>query len=112
MAELVVDNLFAAYDRVDVLSGVSLTARAGDITCLLGSNGAGKSTLIRAVLGLTPPRSGSVRFAGEDVTGVPTHRIVARGVACIPEGRKVFPKMTVAENLLVGAYQERDRGTA
>jgi branched-chain amino acid transport system ATP-binding protein len=111
MSELVVDKLFAAYDRVDVLTGVSLIARAGRITCLLGSNGAGKSTLIRAVLGLTPPRSGTVRFAGEDLTGVPTHRIVARGVACIPEGRKVFPKMTVAENLLVGAYQERDRGT-
>ncbi len=109
MAELVVDNLFAAYDRVDVLSGVSLIARAGDITCLLGSNGAGKSTLIRAVLGLTPPRSGSVHFAGEDLTGVPTHRIVARGVACIPEGRRVFAKMTVAENLMVGAYQQRDR---
>ncbi len=109
MAELVVDNLFAAYDRVDVLSGVSLIARAGDITCLLGSNGAGKSTLIRAVLGLTPPRSGSVRLAGEDLTGVPTHRIVARGVACIPEGRRVFAKMTVAENLMVGAYQQRDR---
>jgi branched-chain amino acid transport system ATP-binding protein len=109
MAELVVDNLFAAYDRVDVLSGVSLTARAGDITCLLGSNGAGKSTLIRAVLGLTSPRSGSVHFAGEDLTGVPTHRIVARGVACIPEGRRVFAKMTVAENLMVGAYQQRDR---
>ena len=99
-----------AYDRVDVLSGVSLVARAGRITCLLGSNGAGKSTLIRAVLGLTPPRSGTVRLAGEDLTGMPTHRIVARGIACIPEGRKVFPKMTVAENLLVGAYQERSRG--
>ena len=109
MAELVVDNLFAAYDRVDVLAGVSLTARAGQITCLLGSNGAGKTTLIRAVLGLTPPRSGSVRLAGEDLTGMPTHRIVARGVACIPEGRRVFPKMTVADNLLVGAYQQRDR---
>jgi branched-chain amino acid transport system ATP-binding protein len=109
MAELAIDNLYAAYDRVDVLSGVSLTARAGAITCLLGSNGAGKSTLIRAVLGLTPPRSGSVRLAGEDLTGVPTHRIVARGVACIPEGRRVFAKMTVAENLMVGAYQQRDR---
>jgi branched-chain amino acid transport system ATP-binding protein len=108
MSELMVDKLFAAYDRVDVLSGVSLLAQTGRITCLLGSNGAGKSTLIRAILGLTPPRSGTVRFAGQDLTGLPTHRIVARGVACIPEGRKVFPKMTVAENLLVGAYQERD----
>jgi branched-chain amino acid transport system ATP-binding protein len=107
MSELVVDKLFAAYDRVDVLSGVSLVAQAGRITCLLGSNGAGKSTLIRAILGLTPPHSGTVTFAGRDLTGLPTHRIVARGIACIPEGRKVFPKMTVIENLLVGAYQER-----
>jgi branched-chain amino acid transport system ATP-binding protein len=107
MSELVVDKLFAAYDRVDVLSGVSLVAQAGRITCLLGSNGAGKTTLIRAILGLTPPHSGTVRFAGQNLTGLPTHRIVARGVACIPEGRKVFPKLTVIENLLVGAYQER-----
>jgi branched-chain amino acid transport system ATP-binding protein len=107
MSELVVDKLFAAYDRVDVLSGVSLVAQAGRITCLLGSNGAGKTTLIRAILGLTPPHSGTVRFAGQNLTGLPTHRIVASGVACIPEGRKVFPKLTVIENLLVGAYQER-----
>jgi branched-chain amino acid transport system ATP-binding protein len=107
MGELVVDNLYAAYDRADVLTGVSLTARAGMITCLLGSNGAGKSTLIRAVLGLTPPRSGRVLFRGEDLTSRPTHEIVAKGIACIPEGRKVFPRMTVTENLLVGAYGER-----
>jgi branched-chain amino acid transport system ATP-binding protein len=109
MTELRVDQLFAGYDRADVLSGVSLEVQAGRITCLLGSNGAGKSTLIRAVLGLTRPRSGTVRLAGHDLTGLPTHQIVARGVACIPEGRKVFPKMTVTENLLVGAYQERNR---
>jgi branched-chain amino acid transport system ATP-binding protein len=107
MSELVVDRLFAASDRVDVLSAVSLVAQAGRITCLLGSNGAGKTTLIRAILGLTPPHSGTVTFSGENLTGLPTHRIVARGVACIPEGRKVFPKLTVIENLLVGAYQER-----
>jgi branched-chain amino acid transport system ATP-binding protein len=108
MSELVLDSVYAGYDRVDVLSGVSLTAQPGRITCLLGSNGAGKSTLIRAILGLTPPRRGKVIFADEDLTAVPTHQIVARGIACIPEGRKVFPKMTVSDNLLVGAYQQRD----
>lgn len=108
MSELVVDNLFAAYDRVDVLSGVSLAVRGGSVTCLLGSNGAGKSTLIRAILGLTPSRSGRITFAGQDLTGQPTHRIVAHGIASIPEGRKVFPKMTVAENLRVGGYLEQD----
>jgi branched-chain amino acid transport system ATP-binding protein len=108
LADLQIDNLFAAYERADVLCGVSLTARAGAITCLLGSNGAGKTTLIRAVLGLTPPRSGRVQFGGQEVTSLPTHAIVSLGIACIPEGRKVFPKMTVRENLLVGAYGDRD----
>ena len=108
-ALLEVDGIRAAYDRVDVLQGVSLTVAEGSITCILGANGAGKSTLIRAVLGLTPPHTGQIRFAGEAITGQPTHRIIGRGIACIPEGRKVFPKMTVEENLRVGAYQIDDR---
>jgi branched-chain amino acid transport system ATP-binding protein len=108
MSELIVEDLYAAYGRADVLSGVSVRARPGEITCILGSNGAGKSTLIRAVLGLTPPRRGRVLFDGEDLSGRPTHEVVARGIACIPEGRKVFPKMTVYENLRAGAYRERD----
>jgi len=109
MSELVVEDLSAAYGRADVLSGVSLRARAGEITCLLGSNGAGKTTLIRAVLGLLRPRAGRIVFAGTDLTALPTHQVVSLGVACIPEGRKVFPKMTVRENLLVGGYRERSR---
>jgi branched-chain amino acid transport system ATP-binding protein len=111
MSELAVEDLFAGYDRADVLTGVSLTARAGRITCLLGANGAGKTTLIRAVLGLNPARAGRVLFDGRELTGRPTHEIVAHGIACIPEGRKVFAKMTVAENLLVGAYQQSDQAT-
>jgi branched-chain amino acid transport system ATP-binding protein len=102
--DLVIENLRAGYDQADVLSGVSLTARAGEITCILGANGAGKSTLIRAILALTPARGGRVLHEGVDITALPTHRIIARGIACIPEGRKVFPKMTVKENLLIGAY--------
>jgi branched-chain amino acid transport system ATP-binding protein len=109
MSELKVENLTTAYDRADVLSGVSVTAHSGQITCILGANGAGKTTLIRSVLGLTPPREGSIRFAGHELVGRPTHEVVSLGIACIPEGRKVFPRLTVTENLLTGAYRERRR---
>jgi len=108
MEELRVENLFTAYDRADVLEDVSLTVEKGSITCLLGSNGSGKTTLIRSILGLTPPRRGKVLFGGRDLTRLPTHRIVAEGIACIPEGRKVFPRLTVVENLRLGAYLETD----
>ncbi len=104
---LVVDGISTAYDKADVLVDVSLTAAPGRITCLLGSNGSGKTTLVRSILGLTPPHRGRITFAGIDLTGRPTHRIVATGIACIPEGRKVFPKLTVEENLRLGGYQER-----
>jgi branched-chain amino acid transport system ATP-binding protein len=107
---LSVENVFAGYDKADVLQDVSLTIESGSITCILGSNGSGKSTLIRAILGLTPPRRGRVVFDGTDLTDMPTHRIVGAGLACIPEGRKVFPKLTVVENLRLGAYQESDSG--
>ena len=107
---LSVENVYAGYDKADVLQDVSLTVAAGSITCILGSNGSGKSTLIRAILGLTPPRRGRVVFAGADLAGMPTHRIVGAGIACIPEGRKVFPKLSVVENLRLGAYQQRDAG--
>ena len=103
---LILEDLSVGYDEADVLTGVSLAVRPGEITCILGVNGAGKSTLIRAILSLTPPRSGRVLHDGQDITGLPTHRIVSRGIACIPEGRKVFPKMTVRENLLIGAYAD------
>lgn len=107
---LSVENVFAGYDKADVLQDVSLTIESGSITCILGSNGSGKSTLIRAILGLTPPRRGRVVFDGTDLTDMPTHRIVGAGLVCIPEGRKVFPKLTVVENLRLGAYQESDSG--
>jgi len=105
-ARLEIADVTTAYDKADVLEGVSLTIEPGHITCLLGSNGSGKTTLIRSILGLTPPRSGRIVFDGAEITGLPTHQIVARGIACIPEGRKVFPKLTVEENLRLGAYQE------
>jgi branched-chain amino acid transport system ATP-binding protein len=103
---LEIENLYTAYDKADVLNGVTLSVAAGSITCLLGSNGSGKTTLIRSILGLTPPRAGRVAFDGADITGLSTHRVIAAGIACIPEGRKVFPKLTVEENLRLGAYQE------
>lgn len=109
-ALLSVENVYAGYDKADVLQDVSLTVAAGSITCILGSNGSGKSTLIRAILGLTKPRRGRVMFDGADLAGMPTHRIVGSGIACIPEGRKVFPKLSVVENLRLGAYQQSDAG--
>jgi len=107
-ALLSVENVFAGYDKADVLEDVSLAVAAGSITCILGSNGSGKSTLIRAILGLTPPRRGRVVFDGVDLGGMATHRIIGTGIACIPEGRKVFPKLSVVENLRLGAYQQSD----
>lgn len=104
-----IQGVYTAYDKADVLEGVSLKIEPGRITCLLGSNGSGKTTLIRSILGLTPPRAGRIVFEGRDITALPTHKVIAAGIACIPEGRKVFPKLTVEENLRLGAYQESSR---
>jgi len=106
MAALDIADVFTAYDKADVLDGVTLHVASGRITCLLGANGSGKTTLIRSILGLTPARAGRISFDGVDITRHATHRIVAAGIACIPEGRKVFAKLTVEENLRLGAYQE------
>ena len=105
-ARMTIEGVTTAYDKADVLNGVTLTIEPGRITCLLGSNGSGKTTLIRSILGLTPARAGKIMFDGQDITRLPTHKVIAAGVACIPEGRKVFPKFTVEENLRLGAYQE------
>ncbi len=92
---LVVEGVYTAYGKADVLEDVSLAAETAKITCLLGSNGSGKTTLIRSILGLSPPNRGRITFGGAELTGLPTHRIIATGIACIPEGRQVFPKLTV-----------------
>lgn len=108
MAEgLRIEGLFTTYDRADVLEDVNVSVAPGSITCLLGSNGSGKTTVIRSILGLTPPRRGRILFGDRDLSRLPTHRIVALGIAAIPEGRKVFPRCTVLENLLLGAYLEQ-----
>jgi len=104
---LKVDDIYTAYDRADVLSGVTIEVRQGSITCILGSNGAGKSTLIRSILRLTPPRKGSITFDGQSLDGLQTHEVIELGIACIPEGRRIFSRMTVEENLRVGAYRLR-----
>jgi branched-chain amino acid transport system ATP-binding protein len=108
MSHLSVNGLTTGYDKVNVLHDVSIDVAPGKITCILGANGAGKSTLIRAILGLTPPRQGEVMWDGRNLAGQKTHQIIASGIACIPEGRKVFPRMSVAENLALGAYLETD----
>lgn len=106
-ALLRLEDIRAGYDQADVLTGISLEVAQGSITCILGSNGAGKSTLIRVILGLTRPRAGKVIYDGRDVSQTPTHAIIAAGVSCIPEGRRVFAKLTIEENLHAGAYLER-----
>ena len=103
---LAVEGVYTAYDKANVLENVSLTAEPGKITCLLGSNGSGKTTVIRSILGLTPPNAGHIRFGDTELTRLPTHKVIAAGIACIPEGRRVFPKFSVEENLRMGAYQE------
>ena len=105
-AGLVVEGVYTAYDKANVLEDVSLRVETGKITCLLGSNGSGKTTLIRSVLGLTRPNRGRIHFDGVELTGLATHKVIATGIASIPEGRKVFPKLTVEENLRLGGYQE------
>jgi branched-chain amino acid transport system ATP-binding protein len=100
---LEVDGLFAAYGAVQALTEVSLQVMPGEIVTLIGANGAGKSTLLMSLCGEPKPRAGRIRLAGEDITGAPTHAIMRRGVAQSPEGRRIFPRMTVRENLLMGA---------
>ena len=109
MALLEIDHINTAYDRIDVLEDVSIQVERGQITCILGANGAGKSTLIRSILGLTPANRGKIIFNGEDITHLATHRIIEQGIACVPEGRRVFPRMTVDENLSAGAYLIADQ---
>ncbi len=104
---LEVSDIHTYYGSIEALKGVSLAVEPGEVVTLIGSNGAGKSTTLRSISGLTPARDGNVRFDGEDITGVPAHDVVGRGVALAPEGRHVFPRMTVRENLELGAYLNR-----
>jgi branched-chain amino acid transport system ATP-binding protein len=105
MPLLEVSDIRARYGAIEALKGVSLTVDEGEVVTLIGSNGAGKSTTLRSISGLTPASSGKVVFAGEDITRVPAHEIVVRGIALSPEGRHCFARMTVRENLELGAHR-------
>jgi len=106
---LEIRDLVCGYGHVTALKGLTIDVREGQLVALVGANGAGKSTTLRAISGLVPPRSGAIRFAGRDIAGAEPRRILAAGIAHCPEGRRVFPQMTVAENLAMGAYLRRDR---
>ena len=101
---LTLDGVSVAYGAVEVLHGVSLRVEEGEMVCLLGANGAGKSTTVRTISGLLRPSAGSITFLGERLDGRPAHAVLTRGIAQCPEGRRIFPEMTVRENLEMGAY--------
>lgn len=106
---LKVEHLNAFYDDVQVLYDISLEVRDGEIVTILGSNGAGKTTLMKTICGVVKNRSGSIRVGGEDIMNVPAYRLVTKGVALIPEGRHLFPELTVKENILLGAYTKKGK---
>jgi branched-chain amino acid transport system ATP-binding protein len=106
---LEVDAIHAFYGETQALFGVSLSVAAGEVVALLGPNGAGKTTTLRAILGLTPARRGSIRFDGRDITRVPTHDIARRGIGWVPDDRRVFPTLTVARNLAIARKKTRFR---
>ncbi|HEX5504546.1 MAG TPA: ABC transporter ATP-binding protein [Thermomicrobiales bacterium] len=101
---LELDDVHSYYGNIHALKGVSLDVAEGEVVCLIGSNGAGKSTTLKTISGLLPPRRGEIRLAGRRISGLPAHRIVALGVSQSPEGRKIFPRMSVRENLELGAF--------
>src|SRR5690606_27060745 len=106
---LEVRGLRCRYGKVGVLKGISLEVREGELVSLIGANGAGKTTTLKAISGLVPPVGGGITFEGEDITAAPARRILAMGIAHCPEGRRVFPYMTVQENLGTGRYLRRHR---
>ena len=105
-----IDDASVWYGQIQALRGVSLHVERHEIVTLIGANGAGKSTLMMSVFGQPPLRSGSITFEGQDLTRVPSHKVASRGITLVPEGRRVFPQMTVLENLLTGAMHRRDAG--
>src|SRR5688500_1918606 len=107
-ALLVGDQVDVFYGAVHALHGISLVVREGELVCLLGGNASGESTTMKTILGLVKPRTGTVSFKGERIDGLKTSQIVRRGIASVPEARRIFPRMTVRENLLMGAYVRSD----
>ncbi|MFF4227134.1 ABC transporter ATP-binding protein [Streptomyces abikoensis] len=107
-ALLDVEDLHVAYGKIEAVKGISFTVDTGQIVTLIGTNGAGKTTTLRTLSGLLTPRSGTIRFDGRPLTGIPAHRVVALGLAHSPEGRHIFPRLTIAENLQLGAFLRKD----
>ena len=112
MTLLEVRDIRTRYGSIEALKGISLTVDEGEVVTLIGSNGAGKTTTLRSISGLTPASTGTITFAGEEITRVPADEIVGRGIALAPEGRHVFPRMTALENLELGAHHRRGPGIA
>jgi branched-chain amino acid transport system ATP-binding protein len=108
MPLLELEDVHTYYGNIEALKGISLTVEEGEIVTLIGSNGAGKSTTLRSISGLTPPRVGSIRFKGQNIGETPPQEITRLGISQSPEGRKIFPRMSVRENLDLGAYLRRD----
>jgi branched-chain amino acid transport system ATP-binding protein len=106
---LAVDDIHCAYDNVPVVFGISLEVAEGEVVAIVGANGAGKSTTMRSIAGLMHPVRGAIRFQGEDITRLPAHATLARGISYVPEGRRLFAKLTVRENLELGAFTEKRR---
>jgi branched-chain amino acid transport system ATP-binding protein len=109
---LEVSDIHTYYGSIAALRGVSLSVDEGEVVTMIGSNGAGKSTTLRSISGLTPASTGKITFSGEDITRVPAHEVVSRGIALSPEGRHCFPRMTVRENLDLGAYKRKGASVA
>jgi branched-chain amino acid transport system ATP-binding protein len=109
---LEIENLQVAYGEIHALRGISLRVGAGEIVALLGNNGAGKTTALKAISGLLVPAAGTIKLAGDSLVRVPPHAIAARGVAHVPEGRRVFSRLSVEDNLTLGAYRRKDGGIA
>jgi branched-chain amino acid transport system ATP-binding protein len=108
VALLEVENIHSYYGNIQALRGVSLTVEEGEIVTLIGSNGAGKTTTLRSIHGMLHPREGRILFEGEEIQSLPAHDMIGRGIAQSPEGRKIFSRMTVLENLEMGAYHRND----
>ena len=108
MPLLEVENIHSFYGHIQALRGVSLVVEEGEVVTLIGSNGAGKTTTLRSIHGVLPPKEGRVVFDGEEIQGTPAHDMISKGIAQSPEGRKIFSRMTVRENLEMGAYHRTD----
>jgi branched-chain amino acid transport system ATP-binding protein len=105
---LQVQDIHSFYGAIEALKGISLEVYEGEVVTLIGSNGAGKTTTLRSISGIVPPRTGRIVYQGEDITGLPGHKVAALGIAHSPEGRRIFPRMSVRENLDMGAFTRRD----